>query len=408
MEKDQLKFVIVGHVDHGKSTLIGRILFDTGSLFSDKMDEIKKFSEKLGRTTEFAFLMDHLQEEREQGITIETAQNFFKTKKREYVIIDVPGHVEFVRNMITGASQAGAAVLIIDAKEGVQVQTKRHANILSILGLKNIIVVVNKMDMVEYKQEAFEKIKKDIEDFLKTINLNVSYFIPVSALSGENIIKLSSQMPWYNGPFFIDALDSLEKTETKQSNILIFPVQDVYKIEDKRIFVGRIERGSIKTGDEIKVLPQNTKTKVKTIEGFNKTIELAEVGENIGITTEDPLFLERGNILCREGDDLKITDTFYANIFWLRNKEMEKDTVFSFKCATQEVMAEIKEIRKIINSSTLEVLENNSGVLQNLEVGEVLIKTKKPVVLTSFKNIEELGRFILVDGENICAGGTII
>jgi sulfate adenylyltransferase large subunit len=407
-QKEKLAFVIVGHVDHGKSTLIGRILFDTDSLPPDKIEEIKKISQSLGRETNLSFLLDHLQEEREQEITIDTAQTFFKTPDREYIIIDAPGHVEFIKNMITGASQAGAAILMVDVKEGIKEQTRRHAYILSLLGIDQIIVVLNKMDSVDYQEEIFKKVKKEAEEFLGLIKINTVYYIPISALIGDNIVKKSEKMNWYKGPTVLESLDSLADKSTSKEKSLIIPVQDVYRIDQNRIIVGRIENGELEKGQEIKILPDGKTTKVKSIEKFNEKPERVSVGENIGLTTEDPLFIERGNIICHPSDELIVTDNFKANIFWMAKEDFKKEERIILKCATQEAVAIIEKIEKRINSSTFSVIEENAEKLQNLEVGEVSIKTKKPIVIKKFNDLPELGRFVLIRNENTCAGGIII
>ncbi len=408
MDKGNLKFVIVGHVDHGKSTLIGRLLFDTKSLPINKIKEIEKFSKDLGRETEFAFLLDHLQEEREQGITIDTTQIFFETTEREYVIIDAPGHREFVKNMITGASQAEAAVLIIDTEEGVQEQTKRHANILSMLGLRQVIVVLNKMDKAGYRQQVFNKIKDEAEKFLNSINIKPNYYIPISALKGDNIAEKSEKMSWYQDLTFLQALNSFKEKPCLEEKSLLFPIQDIYKINDKRIIVGKIEAGKIIQGQEILILPERKTTKIKTIEKFNESLESALAGENIGITTEDPLFIDRGNVICEIDKEPVLTDKFEANLFWMNKKDIKEGDKISLKIATQEVLAEIEEIKKRINSSSLEILEQDAKKLENLEIGEVIIKTKNPIAITKFNDIQELGRFVLMQDENICAGGIIV
>lgn len=404
---DVLSFVIVGHVDHGKSTLIGRLLFDTGSLPSDKIAEIKKASEGQGRRTEFAYLLDHLQEERKQGITIDTTQVFFNTDKRQYVIIDAPGHVEFVKNMITGASQAEAAVLIVDAAEGVQEQTRRHSYMLALLGLKQVIVLVNKMDLVEYKQGRFEEVRSDVTDFLKSIGIESEIFIPASAIDGDNIATGSEKMNWYEGPTFLESLDTLTNRESAENKSLLFPVQDVYKVEDKRINVGRVEAGVIETGQQIKILPGGQVTKVKTIEKFMEDVNRCVASECIGITTEDSVFLERGNLVCMPGSEPVVTDTIKANIFWMSPKELRKGEKLILRCATQETNCKIESIDKRINSSDLEVIAEGSDVIKNLEVAEVTIKTKRPVAVKNFNEVQELGRFVLVRHENICAGGIV-
>ena len=402
-----LSFVIVGHVDHGKSTLIGRLLYDTDSLPSDKFEEIRKSSEDLGRETEFAYLLDHLEEERQQGVTIDTTQVFFKTDKRDYVIIDAPGHVEFVKNMVTGASQAEAAVLIVDASEGVKEQTKRHAYILSLLGLNQVVVVINKMDLVDFSQKVFHKVKENVRKFLDSINIRLDLCVPISALKGDNIASRSQNLTWYDGPTFLESLDILKNKELPGDKPLIFPVQDVYKIEGKRIAVGRVEAGMISRGQEIKILPEGEVTVVKSVEKFLEDKDSAYSGENIGITTADSLFLNRGNIVCDPEDEPVLTNSFKANILWMSKEQFNKDEKIMIRCATQQTIAKVEHIRNRMNSSTLEILEHDADILRNLEVGQVTIKTKKPIVIKSFNDVKELGRFVFVKDDNICAGGII-
>jgi len=404
---DVLSFVIVGHVDHGKSTLIGRLLYDTDSLPPDKIEEIKKASAEAGRDTEFAFLLDHLEEERKQGITIDTTQVFFKTDKRRYVIIDAPGHVEFVKNMITGASQAEAAVLIIDVAEGVKEQTRRHSYMLSLLGLSQVIVVLNKMDLVDFSQERFGDVRKDAGGWLKSIDIEPIYYIPISAIKGDNITGKSKNMDWYNGPTFLESMDTLENKQPPEDKSLLFPIQDVYKIGDKRINVGRVESGVIEKGIEIKVLPTGQITKVNSIEKFLEDTDRAVASECIGITTSDSVFLDRGNVVCLPSDEPTITDRVAASIFWMTKKDLVKSQKLTIRCATQETSCKVESINKRINSSTLEVIEENAKVLKNLEVAEVIIETKKTLVIKNFNDVQELGRFVLVRDENICAGGII-
>lgn len=404
---DVLSFVIVGHVDHGKSTLIGRLLYDTDSLPPDKIEEIKKISEGQGRRTEFAYLLDHLEEERKQGITIDTTQVFFKTDKRRYVIIDAPGHVEFVKNMITGASQAEAAVLIVDVEEGVKEQTKRHSYMLAMLGLKQVVVVMNKMDLVDYSEDKYNEVKADLEKWLASIDVTADVCIPISAIEGDNITTKSDKMPWYSGMTFLDSLDTLKNTVPPENKSLLMPVQDVYKIKDKRINAGRVEAGTIETGQDITVLPSGQTTKVKSIEKFMEEPTKAIASESIGVITEDALFLDRGNIVCLEGDKPMITDTINANMFWMSKREYDSNTKLIIRVATQEVSCKVEKIVKRINSSTLEVIEDGSDTIKNLEVAEVVLKTKKPIAIKNFNDVEELGRFVIVHDENICAGGII-
>lgn len=404
---DVLSFVIVGHVDHGKSTLIGRLLYDTDSLPPDKIEEIKKASSGQGRRTEFAYLLDHLEEERKQGITIDTTQVFFKTPKRRYVIIDAPGHVEFVKNMITGASQAEAAVLIIDVVEGVKEQTRRHSYMLSLLGLHQVVVVLNKMDSVDFSQDRFEAVRKDTDKWLKSINVEPMLYIPISAIEGDNVTGKSANTSWYSGPTFLESLDTMQNKQPPENKPMLFPIQDVYKIDDKRINVGRVEAGVIAEGDEVKILPTGEVTKVSTIERFLEERKEAIASESIGMTTTDSVFLDRGNIVCVPGAEPVLTDTISASMFWMTKRQFNSDMKLTIRCATQETSCKIEQINKRINSSTLEVIAENSDVLKNLEVAQVTIKTKKPVAIKDFNDVQELGRFVIVHNENICAGGII-
>ncbi|MBU1029974.1 MAG: GTP-binding protein [Nanoarchaeota archaeon] len=404
---ETMKFVIVGHIDHGKSTLIGRLFYDTNSLPEGKIEELKTVCEALGKELEFGFLMDHLEEERDQGITIDTAQTFFRTKNREYNIIDAPGHVEFIKNMITGASQAEAAILIVDAEEGVQEQTRRHAYILNMLGLSQVIVVINKMDKIEYKKERFEKVKKELLEFLLKINIQPSYIIPISAKNGDFVAKKSNTLPWYQGPTVLDALDSFKIKESEKNKELRFPVQDVYKW-DKRIIAGKIVSGTIKKKDKIVVLPSEEETIVESIEEFGKeNIEFAEAGKSTGITTKDKLFIDRGAVIIRKNEEKPlITNKVEAHLFWMDKNPYKKGERLLFKCATQEVMCEIETIKKVVDSSTLQTIKENAEEIKNREVGDIIIKTEKPVVVEDFNKTQELGRFVL-QRKDTCAGGII-
>jgi len=404
---EHLKFVIVGHVDHGKSTLIGRLFYDTDSLPEEKIEEVRKTCEALGKDMEFGFIMDHLEEERTQGITIDTAQTFFKTEKRHYVIIDAPGHKEFIKNMITGASQAEAAILIVDTEEGVQEQTKRHAYILGMLGLDQVIVVLNKMDLVEHSEERFEEVKKDTLKFLSSINITPTYFIPISAKNGDNVAKDGKEnMPWHDGLTVLKALDTFKIKEPATEKPLRFPLQDIYKVHDKRIHVGRIEAGKLETGQEIVFLPQNEVTTIKSVEMLWQDRTAAQAGESIGITIEHPLFLERGAVACPSDNRPVSTNQIRANVFWMSKTPFKAGERLQFKVATQEQMADIV-IEKKIDSSTLETISDNPEEVLNNEVAQMLIKTSEPIVVENFNEIQELGRFVLVRDMDVVAGGII-
>ncbi len=403
----KLRFVIVGHIDHGKSTLIGRLLYDTNSLPEEAMEEIKKAGEMLGRKVEFAHIMDHLSEEREKGITIDTAQTFFKNKGKEYVIIDAPGHKEFLKNMITGASQAEAAILMLDVNEGIMEQTKRHAYILNLLGIKQVVVAMNKMDLVNYSEEKFKKVRDELTKFLESINVKPTYFIPISAFNGENIVKKSENMKFYGGPTILEALDSFHKKKDREDSKLIFPVQDVYEIDGKRIIVGKVECGKISKGDSLVALPSKHDITVNTIEKFLENSDSASAGESIGITASGDDGIKRGSVISGKVNPPRIKREFSANVFWMSPKKVMKGEKLIMQIATREVNCEIEKISRRINSSTLEIIGSDADRLEETEVGEVVIKTESPVAIESFNDVEELGRFVLIKNQDISGGGII-
>ena len=406
MYNANLKLVIVGHVDHGKSTLIGRLLFDTDSLPEGQMDEIRSVCKALGREVEFGFVMDHLEEERDQGVTIDTAQTFFHTTKRDYVIIDAPGHVEFVKNMITGASQAEAAVLIVDADEGVMEQTRRHAYILGMLGLRQIIVVVNKMDLVGFKREAFDVILDDLTPFLASIDITPNHIIPVSAKEGDNIARSSSRMSWFTGPTVLAALDGFKPLGAPTDKPLRFSVQDVYKF-DKRIVVGRVESGILRAGDIVLVLPSNERSRIESIEEFLKDdVKEAGPGMAVGIVLSDKLFVERGNIVCSCRGPPTVTETVRAHLFWMDKVPFTKGERLKLKLTTQEAMCEVTDIERVIDSSTLEVVGCDVDQVWNRQVADIVLRMSAPIMLDDFNSIPAMGRFVL-ERRNTVAGGII-
>jgi len=405
---NNLRFVMVGHVDHGKSTLIGRLLYDTESLPPDKMEEIRTASQEQGRDVEFAYVMDHLAEERARNITIDTAQTFFRTPRREYVIIDAPGHKEFLKNMITGASQAEAAVLIVDAAEGVREQTQRHAFMIDMLGLEQLIVVVNKMDQVGYEQKRFEQVKSDLNSFLGKVNLKPTYVIPISAKNGENVSNRSDNMPWYTGVTFLEGLDSFVNLPSSLEKPLRFPVQLVHEIAGEKVLMGRVEAGRLRRGGEIVFLPSGKKAKVKNILEFGtKGKEEASAGESAGIVLDQALPVGRGEVGADPGQEPPSADRFAASVFWMSPAPFRMGEKILLRIATEEVPAEIEAIAERMDSSTLEILERDASVLNDTEAGEVTIRTARPVVVESFYKTKELGRFVLVRRNDVVAGGII-
>ena len=402
---DLLKLVIVGHVDHGKSTLIGRLLFDTHSLSEDKIVEITQVCSALGREFEFGFILDNLEEERDQGITIDTTQIFFDSKNRRYVIIDAPGHVEFIKNMITGASQAEAAAIIIDAEEGVKEQTKRHAFILSMLGMKNVIVLINKMDRVGYNQGRFNEINEEFTRFLNEIRLNAVDIIPISARRGDNVVNRSDFLPWYTGHTFLEALDSILLKEDEQDLPVRFVVQDIYNFS-KRIIAGKVVSGILRQNEMVTILPSGESTSIQSLEEYLKSPTEAETGKCIGLTTTDKVFCDRGYIFSDPDDKPVVTHKFRANIFWMDKVPCKKGQTVIFRCSTQESHCKITDFHTVINSSSLEQIGSDTDEIKNREVAQVTIHTDKSVILEEYSRIAELGRFVLVTSD-VSAGGII-
>ncbi|ADL50303.1 sulfate adenylyltransferase subunit 1 [Clostridium cellulovorans] len=408
-KQNTLKIVVVGHVDHGKSTVIGRLLHDTQSLPEGTINKVKRIAKETGKPFEYAYLLDAFEEEQKQGITIDTTQIQFQTKKRDYVIIDAPGHKEFLKNMISGAANAEAALLVIDVKEGVQEQSKRHAYILSLLGIKKVYVVLNKMDLVDYSEEVFNDVSTAMNKFLGELDVYPLAYIPVSAYYGENILDDSTKMPWYKGQSIINAIDSLENEKGIEERSLRFPIQDVYKFDDRRIIAGRIESGKLKVGDEIVIYPEGKKTQVKTIEYWVEKDKKDEIkaGESVGITVTDEFFNKRGEIITKAENPPFISNSFRANIFWMGKNDLVKNKKYKIKLTTQEVEGEIDKIIKVIDASSLNSNEEVSKVVLN-DVAEVIIKTKEPVVFDAFKDSQITGRFVIVDGYDVAGGGIVV
>jgi bifunctional enzyme CysN/CysC len=406
--KFPLRVVFVGHVDHGKSTLIGRILHDTGSLPEGKIEEIKKACVAEGMEFEFAFLLDALLEEQKQNVTIDTTEIPFRTARRPYAIIDAPGHKEFLKNMITGASRADAAILVIAANEGVREQSRRHAYLLSMLGIKHLIVVVNKMDLVDYSEERFRAIEQSYRKFLADLGLEARLFIPASAKEGENVAQASMKMKWYCRANVLEALDLLEPQKPAIDLPLRFCVQDVYRFDGRRIIGGRIETGALHVGDQLVFSPANKSSVVATIERWNAPPNgPAVAGDSIGITLSEQIFVERGYVASHENDTPIETNRFHADLFWIVREPLRVGRFYDLRLATQEVKCQIVSIERIMDSSTLESKSDEQEQLERNEVGRLIIQTRGPLVMDNQDRIPNLGRFVIVDDGKICGGGTI-
>lgn len=399
---NKLHLVIVGHVDHGKSSLIGRILYETDSVPSDKIDSIKM---KDGHM-EFSHLLDHLQEEREQEITIETTRTYFRYLNKEFVIIDAPGHVEFTKNMITGASQAEAAILIVDAGEGIKEQTIRHSYLLSLLDIKNIIVVINKMDKIDYDQKIYDGICNELAELFKRFDMDIFYFVPTSVTEGANICHTSKKLSWYKGEPLINLLYGISNKEDEGRKAAIFPLQDVYKINDRRLANGRLEAGELSAGNRIFIYPGKRVTYIESIVKFGETTcKKAQEGESFGITTTEPVFLERGNIITNSIEVLKESAYLIISAFWMNTASLGIGDEITVRCSTQETKGIVKEIKKVINTKTLEI--ENSSELQNLYAGEIHLSLKKNICISQYSVNKNLGRVVLLRAQEICGGGIV-
>ncbi|MFZ3100657.1 MAG: GTP-binding protein [Desulfitobacteriaceae bacterium] len=406
--REKLRIVVVGHVDHGKSTVIGRLLYDTKALPEGAIDRVKRISKEKGKPFEYAYLLDAFEEEQKQGITIDITQLQFQTAKRDYVIIDAPGHKEFLKNMVSGAANAEAALLVIDANEGIQEQSRRHGYILSLLGIQKIYVIVNKMDLIDYSEGKFEIIRQEMNEFLSNLNVHPLKYIPISAFYGENMTSSSAKMTWYKGEAVLQALDLFKKDKGLEDKPLRFPIQDVYKFDNRRIIAGRIESGSLKAGDEILINPGNKTTRVKAIEYWqekNKT-DIVSAGMSVGITLEDEFFNKRGEFISHLSDPPKTGNVFRANLFWLGKKAMTRDKKYKLKLVTQEVECEIASINRVIDATTLETLVNATEIKMN-DVAEVTLRIKETISFDEFKSNQITGRFVIVDEYDVTGGGII-
>jgi small GTP-binding protein len=414
MERESLAFVMVGHVDHGKSTLIGRLLCDTHSLPEGKMEEIEAAARAEGRELEIGFVTDHLREERQRAMTIDTAQTFFSGLSRDYVIIDAPGHRELIKNMITGASQAEAAVLILSVAEGVQEQTKRHAYVVRLLGIEQLVLAYNKMDLVGCSRERFQEVKRDMDEFLERLGLRPQLEVPISARRGDNVVDCSDDMPWYKGPTLLEALDTFRKIPPPTEKPLRFPVQDVYPWsgpEADHIAAGRVESGRLRAGQRLRFVPGEQLRTVRAIKQYDEPdLAEAEAGQCVGVILDED-GLRRGQVGCPADDMVRATRRFHASVFWLARVPLEvggsHPCPLTIKCATQEQPCCVAALDERIDSSTLERLPAQENRLQETEVGEVVIETAEPVVVESFYDVQELGRFVLVRGRDVVAGGIV-
>lgn len=404
-----LKIVIVGHVDHGKSTVVGRIFHDTGTLADGRVEAIEEMCKKRGMPFEWAFVMDSLQSERDQGITIDVSQVFFNSSKRRYVLIDAPGHHEFIKNMVTGAASADAAVLVIDAEHGVREETRRHAYLLHLLGLRRVVVALSKMDLVDYSEAQYNEVKSECVNYLSSIGLDASAIevVPVSGRDGDNIVNASTSMNWYTGPKLLDCLDQFSAPAPDTDLPLRLPVQDVYKFDKRRIVAGRIESGKLAIGDALTFSPSNKSAKIQSIELWNvdHIPTSADAGQSIGITLDQQIFVERGEVASHLTSPPCLTNMFRAKLFWLGRTPVTVGCRYKLKMNTASYVVEVEKIEKVINVEDLGEVTSNQ--VDRYAVGEVIFRSRGLMAVDAFTDNMNTGRFVLVDNDDIAGGGLI-
>lgn len=411
-QKDLLRFLTAGSVDDGKSTLIGRLLYDSKKIYEDQLQALERDSKRIGHAgdqIDYALLLDGLKAEREQGITIDVAYRYFSTNKRKFIIADTPGHEQYTRNMVTGASTANLAIILIDARKGVITQTKRHTFIVSLLGIKHVVLAVNKMDLVGYSQEVFQKICDDYKNFITHLDIPDVNFIPLSALMGDNVVELSPNMPWYHGESLLEFLENVHISSDRNFTDLRFPVQYVLRPSlSFRGYSGKIASGIIHKGDLIKVLPSGKTSRISSIITPQGEQEMAFTPQSVTITLEDEIDISRGDVIVHP-DNLPFIDRhFEAMLVWMDEKPMKPETHYYIKIGTTTTKARIETIRYRIDVNTLERSETDHFTLN--EIGRVVIITNKPVIFDRYRQNKSTGAFILIDPmtNNTSAVGMII
>ena len=412
-EKEHLNLVTVGHVDHGKSTTVGRLLYDSGAIREEDLRKLKELAKELKKETfEFAFIMDRLKEERERGLTIDIMHQRFDTQKYYFTIIDAPGHRDFVKNMITGASQADAAILVVSAKEGIQEQTKEHVQLLKILGVNQIVVAINKMDAVNYEESAFLKLKEEVKKLLQNVGFKIDdkAFIPISAYNGDNVVKHSDKMPWYKGYTLVEAMDALFVVPPKPiDKPLRIPIEDVYSITGVgTVPVGRVKTGVLKKGDKVVFMPEGVSGEVKSIEMHHEEIPEAKPGDNIGFNvrgiSKDQI--KRGSVAAHPDSAPKPVKEFVAQIVVLNHPSViARGYTPVFHVHTAQVACTIVDILKTIDPKTGGVKQEKPDFIKTGDIAVVRVKPTKPLVIEKQSDIPELARFAIRDmGQTIAAG----
>lgn len=398
--------VFAGHVDHGKSSILGRLLIETGMITFKNMKNIKKQAAAANAKFSYAFLVDRLYGERKKEKTIDTARCLLRIKKISYQLIDVPGHTEYIKNMLSGATRAQMAVLVVDVTEGLKENSRRHASLLSFLGFKRCIVCINKFDLVNYQEKYYRQIEKELLSFLAKTNIVADYIIPVSAWSGDNLAKKSKNMRWYKGPFLLNAFDFLARQQNLEYQIFRFPVQDVYR---HKYLVGKVEAGIIKPGEKILFFPSGKASKIKTIKVFDKpNLKTISTGNNVAFTLTNDIRVKPGQIMVKKKEKLFPTVSRFitANIFWVGKKPLSKNKKYLMKIATSKVKVTIKKIFCNMDIFSLKIIKKN--VVPKYNLGKCLLFATKPLAFDKFSVIPAMGRFVLIDNGEIVGGGIIL
>lgn len=409
--QSRMHIVIGGHVDHGKSTIIGRLLADTGSLPEGKLDAVRALCERTAKPFEYAFLLDALKDEQAQGITIDAARVFFKSAKRHYIIVDAPGHIEFLKNMITGAARAEAALLVIDAKEGVQENSRRHGYMMSMLGIRQFAVLVNKMDLVGYDRCTYDTIVAEYTRFLAEVGVEPACFIPVAGRDGVNIAARSPEMPWYDGPTVLQALDAFRPEALPVDAPFRMPVQDVYKFtkqgDDRRIVAGTIDTGRVRVGDEVVFYPSGKKSRVKSLEAFNAPMpDEAEAGNAVGFTLQEQVYVQRGEIATLGSEPRpEVTTRIRATLFWLGKQPLVTKKEYFLKLGTARVPMRLEQVTRVLDASSLATAEKTQ--VDRHEVAECIIRLNRAIAFDLADRIAATSRFVIVDDFEIRGGGVV-
>jgi sulfate adenylyltransferase subunit 1 len=402
LDMDLLRFTTAGSVDDGKSTLIGRLLYDSKAIFQDQLDAIEQTSTQRGDGhVNLALLTDGLRSEREQGITIDVAYRYFATPKRKFIIADTPGHIQYTRNMVTGASTANLAIILVDARNGVVEQTCRHSFLASLLQIKHVVICINKMDLVNYDQTVFEKIKKDYEEFASKLNIPDIKFIPISALFGDNIVDRSQNMPWYEGSTLLYALETVHIASDLDYVNSRFPVQYVIRPmsdehHDFRGYAGRIAGGVFKPGDEVMAMPSGFTTKIKAIESMDGQLDKAFAPMSVTMTLEDDIDISRGDMIVKPNNQPQTTQDVEVMICWLNEKPLQPNGKYILKHTSKECRCIVKDIRYKMNINTLHRIEDDKSIKLN-DIGRILLRTTSPLFCDSYNKNRTTGSLILID-----------